>query len=115
MSETGTFSTLTDVAVMQPARADLVIRAEYVNYAYGSGETTTQVLFDNNLEISKGEVVIMTGPSGSGKSTLLTLIGALRRMQEGSLDVLGQDLARASERHQVELRKNIGFIFQQHN
>ena len=80
---------------MQPARADVVIRAERVNYAYGSGETRTQVLFDNDLEISRGEVVIMTGPSGSGKSTLLTLIGALRRMQEGSLDVLGHDLARA--------------------
>lgn len=115
MSETGTFSTLTAVAVMQPARADVVIRAGFVNYAYGTGETRTQVLFDNNLEISRGEVVIMTGPSGSGKSTLLTLIGALRRMQEGSLDVLGQDLSRSTERQQVELRKNIGFIFQQHN
>jgi len=115
MSDTGTFSTITSVAVMQPARADVVIRAEHVNYAYGSGETRTQVLFDNNLEISRGEVVIMTGPSGSGKSTLLTLIGALRRVQEGSLEVLDQDLSRAGERAQVELRKNIGFIFQQHN
>jgi putative ABC transport system ATP-binding protein len=115
MTDTGTFSTLTSVAVMQPARADVVIRAADVNYAYGNGETRTQVLFDNDLEISRGEVVIMTGPSGSGKSTLLTLIGALRRMQEGSLEVLGQDLSRASERDQVELRKNIGFIFQQHN
>ncbi|MGD0040475.1 MAG: ATP-binding cassette domain-containing protein [Isosphaeraceae bacterium] len=115
MTDTGTFSTLTSVAVMQPARADVVIRAADVNYAYGSGETRTQVLFDNDLEISRGEVVIMTGPSGSGKSTLLTLIGALRRMQEGSFDVLGHDLSRATERERVELRKNIGFIFQQHN
>ena len=115
MSETGTFSTLTAVAVMQPARADVVIRAEDVNYAYGVGETRTQVLFDNNLEISRGEVVIMTGPSGSGKSTLLTLIGALRLMQEGNLEVLDEDLSLASERARVELRKNIGFIFQQHN
>jgi putative ABC transport system ATP-binding protein len=115
MTDTGTFSTLTSVAVMQPARADVVIRAADVNYAYGSGETRTQVLFDNDLEISRGEVVIMTGPSGSGKSTLLTLIGALRRMQVGSLEVLGHDLSSATERDQVELRKNIGFIFQQHN
>ncbi len=103
------------MAVKQPAHADVMIRAEKVNYAYGTGETRTQVLFDNNLEISRGEVVIMTGPSGSGKSTLLTLIGALRRTQEGSLNVLGQDLSRSTEREQVELRKNIGFIFQQHN
>ena len=80
LTDTGTLSTITSVAVMQPARADVVIRAQGVNYAYGTGETRTQVLFDNNLEISRGEVVIMTGPSGSGKSTLLTLIGALRRV-----------------------------------
>ena len=115
MSETGTFSTLTDVAVKQPARADVVIRAAKVNYAYGTGQTRTQVLFDNDLEISRGEVVIMTGPSGSGKSTLLTLIGALRRMQQGSLHVLGHDLSQATEAEQVSLRKNIGFIFQLHN
>ena len=111
MTETGTFSTLTDVAVMQPARADVVIRAAGVNYAYGVGETRTQVLFDNNLEISRGEVVIMTGPSGSGKSTLLTLIGALRLMQEGCLEVLDEDLSqrrrgrprRAAQEHRLHL------------
>ncbi|MDR3618717.1 MAG: ATP-binding cassette domain-containing protein [Paludisphaera borealis] len=102
-------------AVSLPSGADVVIRAQGVNYAYGSGETRTQVLFDNHLEISRGEVVIMTGPSGSGKSTLLTLIGALRRMQDGSLDVLGHDLTHADGSGQVELRKHIGFIFQQHN
>src|SRR4051794_3958588 len=102
MSETGTFSTLTSVAVKQPARADVVIRAIRVNYAYGAGETRTQVLFENDLEISRGEVVIMTGPSGSGKSTLLTLIGALRKMQQGSLDVLGRNLSLAGEGGMVE-------------
>jgi putative ABC transport system ATP-binding protein len=115
VTDTGTLSTITSVAVMQPARADVVIRAQGINYAYGTGDTRTQVLFDNNLEISRGEVVIMTGPSGSGKSTLLTLIGALRRVQEGSLVVLVRDLSHASEETRVELRTQIGFIFQQHN
>jgi putative ABC transport system ATP-binding protein len=115
MSETGTFSTITSIAVSQPARAEVVIRAADVSYWYGEGETRTQVLFENDLEISRGEMVIMTGPSGSGKSTLLTLIGALRRMQGGDLVVAGHDLTRADERGQVELRKRIGFIFQQHN
>ena len=68
---------------MQPARADVVIRARACQLLpTATGETRTQVLFDNDLEISRGEVVIMTGPSGSGKSTLLTLIGALRRSAE---------------------------------
>ncbi len=57
----------------------------------------------------------MTGPSGSGKTTLLTLIGALRRVQQGRLIVLNRDLSALDERGAVELRKDIGFIFQSHN
>ena len=110
-----TLTTTLNRAVNKPAGTDVVIRAVGVNYAYGAGETRTQVLFDNHLEISRGEVVIMTGPSGSGKSTLLTLIGALRSMQEGYLEVLHQNLSRAGESGRVDIRKDIGFIFQQHN
>ncbi len=94
---------------------EIAIHAEGVSYWYGEGETRSQVLFDNALEIGRGEVVIMTGPSGSGKTTLLTLIGALRRMQQGSLRVLGRDVAALDERGAVDLRKDIGFIFQGHN
>ncbi|MCY7320682.1 MAG: ATP-binding cassette domain-containing protein, partial [Phormidesmis sp. CAN_BIN36] len=65
--------------------------------------------------VEPGEVVIMTGPSGSGKTTLLTLIGALRSTQEGNLKVLGQELRGGSESKLVELRRNIGYIFQAHN
>ncbi|MDG3006535.1 ATP-binding cassette domain-containing protein [Paludisphaera mucosa] len=111
----GLLTTTMTRAVNMPAGGEVVIRAVGVNYAYGAGETRTQVLFDNHLEISRGEVVIMTGPSGSGKSTLLTLIGALRKMQEGYLEVLHQNLSKAGEGEQVELRKDVGFIFQQHN
>jgi putative ABC transport system ATP-binding protein len=110
-----TLTTTMTRAVNLPAGGDVVIRAVGVNYAYGAGETRTQVLFDNHLEISRGEVVIMTGPSGSGKSTLLTLIGALRKMQEGYLEVLHKNLSKAGEGEQVDLRKDVGFIFQQHN
>ena len=56
---------------------------------FGNGEMRKQVLFDNKLTINRGEIVIMTGPSGSGKTTLLTLIGTLRTVLEGSLNVLG--------------------------
>jgi putative ABC transport system ATP-binding protein len=70
---------------------------------------------DNNLEIMPGEIVIMTGPSGSGKTTLLTLIGALRTVQEGRLEVLGRDLGALGPQELVEVRRGIGFIFQAHN
>lgn len=86
-----------------------------VNHFFGSGENRKQVLFDNNLKLMAGEIVIMTGPSGSGKTTLLTLIGALRSVQEGSVRVLGKELSGLGSRDLVAVRQDIGFIFQAHN
>jgi putative ABC transport system ATP-binding protein len=92
-----------------------VIRVRDLNHYFGEGETRKQVLFHNDLAIQRGEIIIMTGPSGSGKTTLLTLIGTLRRVQEGSLQLLGQELNGISLSGMTELRKQIGFIFQAHN
>ncbi|GAA0575418.1 DevA family ABC transporter ATP-binding protein [Craurococcus roseus] len=86
-----------------------------VGYAYGTGDLARPVLRDVDLTVGPGEIVLLTGPSGSGKTTLLTLIGALRAVQTGSASVLGLQLAGATERQRVELRRRIGFIFQQHN
>lgn len=94
---------------------DSIIDIQAVNHYYGSGRLRKQILFEVTTSIEPGEVVIMTGPSGSGKTTLLTLIGALRSTQEGSMRVLGQELLNAPERELVELRRNIGYIFQAHN
>lgn len=91
------------------------IRARGLNYYYGDGELRKQVLFENNLDVTPGEIVIMTGPSGSGKTTLLTLIGGLRAAKEGSLEVLGREMVGASAADLVQLRRQIGFIFQAHN
>ncbi len=92
-----------------------LIKIENLNFAFGTGNLRKQILFDVNLEIKAGEIVIMTGPSGSGKTTLLTLIGALRSSQEGAISVLGSNLSGASESKLTETRKNIGYIFQAHN
>lgn len=92
-----------------------VIVARHLNHYYGTGELRKQVLHDNSLEIYPGEIIIMTGPSGSGKTTLLTLIGTLRRVQEGELTVLGTSLHLASPGELMRLRREIGFIFQAHN
>ncbi|MCE5269840.1 ATP-binding cassette domain-containing protein [bacterium] len=92
-----------------------VIEIAGLNFAYGTGESSKQVLFNNHLKIYSGEIVIMTGPSGSGKTTLLTLIGGLRSVQEGELKILGRELKGMSAAGLQEIRRNIGFIFQQHN
>ena len=91
------------------------VRLENLNHFYGRGDLRKQVLYDINLEIAAGEIVILTGPSGSGKTTALTLIGALRSAQEGSLRVLGQELRDADDRTLVGVRRQIGYIFQHHN
>jgi putative ABC transport system ATP-binding protein len=86
-----------------------------LNHTYGSGELRKQILFDVTTDIASGEIVIVTGPSGGGKTTLLTLVGALRSAQDGSLEVLGQQLRGARRRVLETVRKQIGFIFQAHN
>jgi len=86
-----------------------------VNHYFGKGENRKQVLFNNTLKLRRGEIVIMTGPSGSGKTTLLTLIGGLRALQEGSLQVLGRELYGLGPAELVGVRQRIGFIFQAHN
>ena len=86
-----------------------------VNHSFGDGAIGRQVLQQNSLTLLPGEMTIMTGPSGSGKSTLLTLIGGLRRLQEGSIRVLGRELRGLDEQQLTDVRRNIGFIFQSHN
>ncbi|WP_318528540.1 DevA family ABC transporter ATP-binding protein [Plectonema radiosum] len=86
-----------------------------LNHYFGKGSLSKQVLFDINLEIKAGEIIIMTGQSGSGKTTLLSLIGALRSVQKGSLRVLEQELLGGNEDQMVWVRRRIGYIFQAHN
>ena len=92
-----------------------VIAIGDLNHYYGKGGLQKQTLFDINLEIEAGEIVILTGPSGSGKTTLLSLIGGLRSVQAGSLKFLGQELYGASQKQLVQVRCQIGYIFQDHN
>jgi putative ABC transport system ATP-binding protein len=91
------------------------VRVENVNHFYGEGDSRNQVLFDNCIEIKAGQFVIMTGPSGSGKTTLLTLMGALRSVQSGRMEVLGREISGLQGNALVAVRRHIGFIFQLHN
>ena len=92
-----------------------IISLQTLNHYFGEDNLRKQVLFDINLEINAGEIVIMTGPSGSGKTTLLSLMGGLRSAQEGSMKILSQEMCGASKDQLTQLRLNIGYIFQAHN
>ena len=84
------------------------IALQGLNHWYGKGDTRRQVLQGIDLCVAPGEVVLLTGPSGCGKTTLLTLVGALRQVMGGSLQVLGQELNGSSRSERQRLRRQIG-------
>lgn len=92
-----------------------MVEIKGVCHSYGSGALCKQVLYDIDLHLDKGQIVILSGPSGCGKTTLLTLMGGLRSVQKGSLKIMGQELAGAPQRSLVQIRRHIGYIFQAHN
>ena len=92
-----------------------VVNINNLCHFFGEGKLKKQILFDINLILNSGEVIILKGPSGSGKTTLLTLMGGLRSAQSGSLKVFGQELVGAKKNKLVATRRNIGYIFQAHN
>lgn len=100
-------------ALEHPEQAPVI--AEKLCFSFGSGDLSKQVLFDASVRVDAGEIVLLTGPSGSGKTTLLTLIGGLRSTQEGRLGILGRPLHEAKPDDLIATRRDIGFIFQQHN
>jgi putative ABC transport system ATP-binding protein len=97
------------------ASPDAAVAVQGLNHWYGTGSVKRQVLLSVDLTIDAGEVVVLTGPSGCGKTTLLTLVGALRQVQQGSVRVIGTELAGSSRAERQMLRRSIGMIFQGHN
>lgn len=95
--------------------SDYSIKVTGLNYWFGSAEARIQALFDVNLEVRRGSLTVLVGPSGSGKTTLLTLMGCLRDVQDGSVNLLGHELHGASAQLNGSLRRRLGFIFQAHN
>lgn len=87
-----------------------MIRFDSVNKYYGD----FHVLKNINLEIQKGEVVVVIGPSGSGKSTLLRCINHLETITDGELSVNGVEV-NGKKTNINELRRNIGMVFQHFN
>lgn len=92
-----------------------IISAHNLNHSFGQGSQQKQVLFNINLAIYPGEIILLEGPSGSGKTTLLTIISGLRSCQSGSLKVLDFNLHNSSRNQLIALRREIGYVFQAHN
>lgn len=92
-----------------------MIEAKGVTKSYGLGESKTDVLKGIDLRISDGDFAVILGASGSGKSTLLNCLSGLERVDGGSIEYDGLNIAELSDKALTKFRKeNIGFIFQQY-
>ena len=90
-----------------------MIRLENVSKGFSEGKMFHRILTGVNLEINKGEIIILYGKSGSGKSTLLNLLGGIDLPDEGCIYFEDLNVTGLSEKKRTLFRrKRIGFIFQ---
>jgi putative ABC transport system ATP-binding protein len=98
------------------ATATPLVSLEGVARRYELGGATVTALEGVDLEIGRGEFIVVLGPSGSGKTTLLNLVGALDSPTEGRIVVDGHDITQASRRELFRFRRHgVSFIFQTFN
>ena len=95
---------------------DIEVRARALTKTFGQGEVQVQAVRGIDLEVRRGEVVLIMGASGSGKTTLLSMLGAMLRPTSGRVEVDGVDLATLPESKLPEFRtRRFGFVFQDFN
>ncbi len=95
---------------------DYILQAEKLCKTFRSGALETQVLFDIDLNIRRGEYVAIMGPSGCGKSTLMHILGLMLSPSAGRVAIDGNDAHRRSDGERARLRREkIGFVFQRFN
>jgi phosphonate transport system ATP-binding protein len=92
-----------------PASSEPVIRLSGVTKQFGA----TTALKGADLEVARGEIVVLLGLSGSGKSTLLRHLDGLETPTSGAVEVLGSPVPALKGRALRALRSRVGFIFQQ--
>lgn len=104
MNETAT----QEQEVTKTENSDVVIRIEHLKKSFGNNE----VLKDINLELHKGENIVVLGRSGQGKSVTIQCIAGLMQQDEGILEVLGKEVKEMTRDELREMRIKIGFLFQ---
>ena len=95
---------------------DAVFQVRGLTKVYQVGETAVHALRGVDLDLFKGELVVLLGASGSGKSTLLNILGGLDQPTSGNVIYGDHDLVNATERELTEYRRyHVGFVFQFYN
>jgi putative ABC transport system ATP-binding protein len=95
---------------------ETVLRARALSKVYGSGDSAVQALRSVDLDVGRGEFVVLLGASGSGKSTLLNILGGLDVPTSGELFFEDHALHGASDEALTTYRReHVGFVFQFYN
>lgn len=93
-----------------------IVKVEGVKKHYRIGQEVVKALDGVDLEIYKGEFVVILGTSGSGKSTLLNMLAGLEKPTTGTITILGQNISKMRESRLAKFRQShVGFIFQSYN
>jgi putative ABC transport system ATP-binding protein len=97
-------------------RRQAVFQARGLSKVYRMGEVEVHALRAVDLDLYRGELVVILGPSGSGKSTLLNILGGLDVPTSGTVHFFEHDLTAASDRELTRFRReHVGFVFQFYN
>ena len=98
------------------AGSEAVFRAKGLTKSYRMGEVEVRALRGIDLDLYRGELVVLLGPSGSGKSTLLNILGGLDAPSSGDVWYLDHRLTGATEAELTRFRReHVGFVFQFYN
>jgi len=96
--------------------AEVIVHCRNVAKSYGLGQERVQALRGVDLDVHSGELLMLVGPSGCGKTTLISVIAGILDPDEGSVQVLGQDMRTTRGSARTRFRgTNVGFVFQQFN
>jgi putative ABC transport system ATP-binding protein len=92
---------------------ETVLQLKGVTRVFGAGDAAVTAVADANLELPKGELVLLMGPSGAGKSTMLQICGALLRPTSGEVWLDGTHVTALTEKKLPAVRlAKLGFVFQ---
>lgn len=90
-----------------------VLEIKDLEKSYMEGNDSRNILKGVNLNVKKGEIILIIGRSGSGKSSLLNIISGIDKADKGLVSIAGKNLSKLSEKELTGFRrKNIGFVFQ---
>jgi putative ABC transport system ATP-binding protein len=94
----------------------IAVRCKNVVKVYDTDGQKVTALNGVDLDINKGELMMLVGPSGCGKTTLISVIAGILDQDEGNCEVFGENLLTMHSREKLDFRaKNIGFVFQAYN